>query len=525
MSKGENSVIHTKSAYAPELEVTVSSGGYSLDALYNNAYNHLRQAELSFYHQFFSDVNDIDTFIARIRKIFNDAEGVESYLKRFTNANLSKFLPKKKPYFEQGYKIRVTGDLEKIAFDYSGPSCYMKGDLYIAITPENAQLIKHILNTVLNRSGNNKFQDTNKVTDNLVKTLRSKGNELFEIVGSTSPVKKQQSLDITAVTKQEYNQGKDSEINKLLNSNSPEAKQRLGEIRSDMRKSLNEMKQFLFSGMPADPDLRRAVEETWKSVVPVGEDMLLRNYFFEGGNYLKALLGQTGEFYNKVILSYLSKKVNNPMGVEIIGSLLKGGKQPHTDLQIMTALGADIGFQTKNVSGRRNIDVNTDASLIQKNFGPNVVSALVNYWTNSSYDRGVIEEVKELLEDRFFQAMNLNVSPELDKMQTNTFYFAGGQHLIPGSEIIKEIMSLSAVERPHFDIKGGNVTPSGSDESYKGNFMEYWKYPKGENSNPDMMEATPKNAPAFNAAASSISIQTSFSLSALMDSGRFRIFY
>ena len=148
----------------------------------------------------------------------------------------------------------------------------------------------------------------------------------------------------------------------------------------------------------------------WGYRLPVGEDMLLRNFFFEGKNYQKALLGQPGEFYNKVILLYLSKKVNNPVGINIIGSLLKGGQQPHSDLQIMVGLNADIGFQTKNVNvhSKKNIKANTNADLIRNNFGDNMISVLVNYFTNTDYapsHNDVLDSIKDILEDRFFQAI------------------------------------------------------------------------------------------------------------------------
>lgn len=529
MSEGENLVIHTNSSYGPELSASLKSGNYNLDALYQSAYDYLRNAELSFYHQFFSDVNDIDTFLSKVRDIFSKATGVKEYLERFTNKNLSQFLPGKDlSLFERGYRIEITGDMKPIIQGFKTDTVEVNGTLYLKVNPQNVQVIRALLNNKLKYTGNSRFEDNDKITRNLINTLSTQGERLFNIDFSTSPQSPStKTFDIHNVTKQKYN--KDN-IDKLLKSNAPEDKQKLEKLRMDMRKSLNEMKQFLLSGIPADNDLQKAVEETWNSVLPVGEDMLLRNFFFEGKNYQKALLGQPGEFYNKVILLYLSKKVNNPIGINIIGSLLKGGQQPHSDLQIMVGLNADIGFQTKNVNvhNKKNIKANTNADLIRNNFGDNMISVLVNYFTNTDYapsHSDVLDSIKDVLEDRFFQAMNLNIAPELDSMQTNTFYFVSGENIVPCSEIIKEIQ-LGAAERPQFEISG-KVSPSLSNQGYKDNFTEYfyWKYPKGENSNPSSMIPTDKNNPAFNRAAQNISIQTSFSLTALIDSGRFEIFY
>lgn len=535
MSKGENLLIHTDSAYAPGLSVYVGQGNYSLDDLYRDAYDNLRTAEVAFYHQFYSDVNTIDAFIERLRKLFEDAQQDAEYLKRFTNANLSKFLPNNPTfYFEQGYNIEMTGDVEKIALDFKGPSGYMKGDLYLAINPENAQLIKHILNVGLKRRGNNQFQDNDNITRDLVTILRDRKAEgLFTIVASTSPQdKKDSNFDITNVSKTEYNK---ENIDRMLKDTSAAGKERLSQLRMEARKSFYAMKNFLFSQISgASKEMQEAVEETWRQLFPsMGDDILLRNFFFEGENYAKALLGQGGEFYNNVLIKYIGKKTQHPILAEIIGSELKGGQQPHSDLQIMIEVGADIGtpnFQTKNVNGKQNIKISTNAALIQNNFGDNVISALVNYYANTDYKTAhgdIIEDVKELLHERFFQAMNLNIAPQLDNMQTNTFYFVGGDKIIPGSEIIQDIMNLSAIERPHFEISGSRVSPSLSNEEYEEHFTDYfyWKYPKGYNSGPENMIATPKNPPAFAKAAASIAIKTSFNISTLINSGRFEIFY
>ena len=539
MAQGANLLIHTDSAYAPGLDISITQGNYSLTDLYDAAYDNLRTAELAFYHHFYKDVDSIDEFIHRLRDLFAEAEKDAAYLKRFTNANLSKYIPNSLDfYFNQNYRIKVTGDINKIALSFKGESCYMEGDLYITISPENARLIKHILNEGLNRRGNNRFQDNDKITQNLVDILSlNKTNGLFQIIAGNNPTQpKNQEFDITAVSKKEYTK---KNLDDLFKSNDPAKKEQLSQLRMEARKSLNEMKNFLFSQLPPNDEsgknpMREAVEEVWKEIFPsMGEDVLLRNFFFEGKNYAKSLLGQGGEFYNEVLIRYLAKKTDNPVLSKIIGSIVEGGQQPHSDLQIMIEVGADIAppnFQTKNVKGTKRIEVKTNASLIQPNFGPGMTSALVNYYANTDYETAkgdIITEVKDLLQERFFQAMNLNVAPKLDDMQTNTFYFVGGDKIIPGSEIIQDIQNLGQEERPRFDISGDKVSPSLSNEEYEKNFTEYfyWKYSKGHNIGPENMIPTPKNPPAFRKAATSISIKTSFDVSALIDSGRFTIFY
>ena len=524
-------VIHTNSTYAPDLNVNITNDKGEIDALFDQAFNHLKEQELAFYHQFFSDVNDIDTFIQRIRDLLNKSENDMKCLKSFSNIQLSKYLPDRTPaYFEQGHRIILKGDAAKIDCNYTGENFKMSGIIYIDVVPENAQRIKHLLNVGLGRT--NKVtafdENTNKITSNLVDMLRKQRfGDLFTIQEATSPQSNPllTEFDIRTVSKAKYNK---ENIEQLLKD--PSRKEEASKLRMEARKSLYAMRDFIFSKMSGTtPAFQEAVKETWKEIFPsVSDDILLRNFFFEGENYIKSLLGQGGEFFNDVIIRYLNKVVpnDNPILVQIIGSSIKGGQQPHSDLQIMLACGANINFQTKNIDSQRRIETNTNAELIAKNFGNGVIVPLVNYYANASYSSthgDIIPEIEELLSNRFFEAMNLNIREGLDNLQTNTFYFVGGNNIIPGSEIIQHLR----VSNPTFSITGGNVN-SYTDFGYAAGdpptFIElkYWKYPKGQNHG--KMIPWVKNEYDFNAAARSISISTSFSVSALINTGRFEIF-
>ena len=536
-------VIHTNSTKAPDLSVHIVNNKDNTDALYSDAINYLKEQECKFYHQFFDEANDIDTFIRLMRELLNKNENDINCLKSFANYNLSTFMPDAKPrYFEQGHRIVLKGDAAKIDCNYTGTNFQMSGTIYIDIVPQNAQRIKHLLNVGLGRENWNigKFDESNnKITRSLVKILEQKRfGDLFVIEESAQKPNgnpKLQEFDITTVSKYAYTK---ENLERLFKD--PSKKDELSQLRMEARKSINEMKKFIYSKMGGtSPEFQEAVKETWKEIFPsMGEDVLLRNFFFEGENYIKALLGQSGEFFNQVLTRYMNKIVpqSKPMLSQIIGSTIKGGQQPRSDLQIMLACGAQINFQTKNIDATTSIETNTSAELISKNFGVDLIDPLVNFYANASYEdthRDIIPDIEKFLSSHFFQAMNLNIREGLYDLQnglggsqTNTFYFIGGNNIVPASEIVQHLMNKPI--KPQFTITGGKVPNVYTDTGYAAgdppNYirLHYWKYPKGHNDGE--MEPWDANNPNFHRAASSISISTSFSVNALLDSGRFELF-
>lgn len=529
-------VIHTKSSYVPSLHINVSNNADGIDLLYDMAYDYLRTQELIFYRSFFPEVSSYEQFIEKIRELFNKASEDRAIFEQFTQQNLASYVPQQQvPLVKRGYKVTIIGDSKTLDFSFKGENCTMSGKAVIDVVPENIQLIKTLLNKSLGRSSQSitAFKEDSNVTSNLVSILEeslTKDSSIGTFLkvtadgkGGRQKAEFSDEFDITKVSKWTK-----TELQDLLASGD---KAQLEKVRQEVRKALNIMHNFLFKNYnKASENMKKAMDSTWNELFPRGSDVLTRDFFFEGKNYTKALTGQVGEFANKVFIKYLDayrSSATSEALVNMIGSIFKGGQEPRSDLQIMLACGANINFQTKNVNTEHTIETNTTAALISENFGSDIIVPLVNYYANTSSGRNpdILQSIEDLLSSRFYEAMNLNVRSGLDQFQTNTFYFVGGNNIIPGSEIIQ--MLRMRVTNPTFHITGGNVT-SYDDEGYESGdpptFIElgYWKYPKGQNSGE--MEVGPKNAPAFNTAAQSISISTSFSVNALVKTGNFEIF-
>lgn len=539
MSSGDSGVIHTKSSYAEDLSVSITNDKQDNQNLLIDAYIYLYDQEKAFYQSFFKGVTTLDDFLERVRKIFNDAESDREYLKRFTNARLSTFEPNKElRYFERGLKLIVDIDKGKEIFkNFKGKTkdmeFYGSGTISINIDMENVSKIRHILNVFSKRSGNSLFKEgTNAISQNLIDALRhGKFNaDIFKIVVEEKvESEKKLEFDIRDVSKESFNKDRIEYLKKHINE--PGNREQLDLLRREMAQSLKKMENFMFSQLSGcSEELRDSVRAVWKEVVPEDPniDILEKTFFFEGNNIIKALYGNPGEFANAVFLRYLDKKsdTKNPVLTQIIGNIFKGGEQPRSDIQVMTELGASVNFQTKNIEDTGTITTNSTLELILPNFTEEgIADILVNHFANTTYGgQDDLTSIKELLSERFYHAMNLNVREGLDELQTNTFYFVGGDKLIPGSKIIKHIYLNPS--KPSFEITGKEVK-SDSDKGYKDNFKEYfyWKYEKGsKNPQKDEMISTSANKEAFAEAQKKIRISTSFSINALITSHNFSIF-
>ncbi len=517
-----NGVIHTKSSYASDISINIVNHSAGLSShLYDDAYNYLRQEEAKFYNQFFPNkgITEIEQFTAEIRKLIESSKEDVAHLSKFCNQNLSKYIPGMPTnIYDAGYHLKLEGVVKKVALELGDAK---EGDLYIAITPNNLPAVKRILSKAFNRN----FDQFSSSTKYLRKFItESDYTNFFEATvtlnSSEVPKTLKEEFDITEVSKNKFTKKQREEI---LKKGSEDAQK----LRMEARKALNNIKKFLFTGNGISVELQKAIDLTWKNIFStMGDDILAKDFFFEGGNYIKALLGQGGEFYNQVILEYIGIKTKHPSLNHIIGSVILNGQEPHSDLQIMLDCGATINFQTKNINEQHSIDVNTNALLIRPNFGDDIIDPLVNYYSNKdtqSIYQGLIKKVEDILSNRFFEAMNLNISDNLDKLQVNTFYYVGGNKVIPGSKIIQDIKQRNEMGRQsHFVISGSQVVAH-DDDYFRENFNEvyYWRYPEGAHGvGTDDMIPTTKNVRDFNRNAAAISISTSFSLNSLFSQGK-----
>lgn len=554
--KGDTGVIHTKSSYAPGLEVDLVSSNDSMIDL-NTAIGNLEAKELAFYHSIFKDVNSYNEFINKVRKIFADNENDMLIFKQFSNKNLQKLLPDyEPPVFERGYELTLIGDAATInlaeVFDSDVISVINNKTLSISVIPQNASQIKRVLNTILKRRGGNKFKDNDDITRNLknILDLGEAGSKtiegLLEVSVSNKPIRKTNTVfDVVKFASKKKNKSeywRKSDLKKLreMDPQSLEVKDAIKEIKS----ALKNLKKFLFKDYGrASEKMQQAMDAAWNetggsNLDKGGINVLSADFFFEGNNYEKIILGQIGEFGNLVFDKYLALHNNSglpPKLIQIIGSEIKKakeggtGQQPHTDLEIMLACGANVNQQTKNIQDDSQIPVRTNAELISPLFGENFTTSIVNFFTNSDYKSTVgisLTDYIDILKDFYYAAMNLNINDNLDQKQMNTFYFIGGEHLVPASEILKTLEKrYQRDKKMEFVITGGRV-PSLDDENYRKQFKEYryWRYTKGTNRSPDKMKPREDNMAAYASAAQKISIQTSFSIPALLKGGSFSIF-
>ena len=547
---GEIGVIHPRGEWGPSIDVSILNNKDSLDLSYEDAIDFLYNRELDFYHSIFPEGNSLEEFLKKIRDLFNVNENDKKIFNQFSNARLKRFLPDiKPPVFERGYELIVEGDSELIDFSFL-ESNFVKIEgtkkFWISVIPENVQIIKQVLNKGLQRKTggfSNAFEDNDKITRNLENILKigegdsKKIGDVFTVKISKNEEKNRyKEFDVIRFASKKNGEGywTKKELEALRkNPNSPEAQQVLAEI----KEANAYIKDFLFKNYNnASQNMKDAMNISWNSIG--GDDTLQNIFFFEGENYKKIVLGQIGEFSNLVLNNFLKlsadKNALPPKLIQIIGSdFSKSGQQYHSDIEILLACGASVNQQTKNIGEYKDIPVNTSADLVEPIFGEEVISPLVNYFAAKDYaslHSDLIDKFKEIFKQNFYAAMNFNVSDKLQikevAKQMNTFYFISGKHLVPGSEILKTLKDNQEIGKgPSFNISGKNIkgyTEEEFEKKYKTNYI--WKYEDGSEQKGENMIPSSYNEPLYQKDLANISIQTSFSIPALLKSGNFRIF-
>ncbi len=561
-------LLHTNSAYFSSASIVATNGNVlsklqnieNINADYQEAIDYAEQREISFYQSFFDEVTTYEGFIAKLREIFNQADEAGQKIRRLSNAVLKEHIQTSKdPVETVDFKIIVDSTaltnmgieipaLKTDLIDYKGDTFYLglNNDTEITIIKEIANKIR----TASSDSKNiNSFTPSSNNTEALVKWFNK------ELPSVESQATKTFMNGITLLKNSPKGGRKEGHVKKTFMIGQfpfKWSKKQIAEYRKSGNKQFeaefNKAKQavhdFLIKQLNIGADdtlLKSAFDAAWKPISVKGAD----DYFFEGDNLIKAVLGNMGEFQLDLMLNYINlvtKKYNGKIG-QIVGDIVRDGRgQGRTDYQIMVAIGADIGtggseesigIQVKNVDKKRyrKIEVNSDLGLIAPNLGSNITTSVANYQFNASIANkvGNMEEVlKTYIENYIWRTLNFNVNDGLQPEHTNTFYWLGGDKIIPVSRIIRKLYdptnTTATMEKPttEFDLRKGDRSDSDFMEGDPPAFTTYWLHEKSG------WVPQSENTTAYDLFISNIRIKSVLNLASFIEvsggSGMFEVF-
>lgn len=524
-----------------------------------------KQKEADFYSTFFSGVTEYREFIDRVRKLFEEAGKDWELIKKLSNANLKKFVPREKT--DTGKELEVVInfealsdiiDLEKLNVSNYGVQVSTDPPQFsINLTEDNVKdFSKDLINIVRHafsqygkffgqKQNEMKVQSTMKVFDTVVAWLDRQSTDRLKQLGIEVNISEKEP-DIKLDEKIKV------QVQPFAKYTKKEIARRTGdpEFEKNFAIAYEKVKDFMLGPLLKGSEiLKEAATQAWKSLAGDVESKL-RGYFFEGGNLDKSILGYGGEFQLQVINNYLAiacETYNGSLG-QAVGGIGNGRrKEPRSDFQIMTMLGADIGsfvagIQVKNVSEGTGTQIHTksDLELIAPGMPEDFRDTLANAMFNADIASEVpdIEEtLKEYVEAYFWRAMNLHVGEGLNPNHTNTFYMFRGTSLIPASEIIMDMLnSETTTRKPRFEISN-LIKPTDGDEFFaeregedrRPRWLDYFDTVSylgfGEGA---VVDADTYNKSLYNNLLAHVSVNSTFSLSAvansLMDGGSIELF-
>lgn len=543
------------------------------------AYAYALARERDFYH-LYTNANTYEDFLAEIRKLFAGAKGDAEKIKSLSNFNLSSYIPKdwskksttKVTLIIEGNPLEL--DLSK--FNINGTNIQTTVEsgekLYVQLNENTVKDMKaflvdwigeakmgrqneHISKKSISISSNFKKMDST-VDKNLIEWIRKnwRDNQVtqevlksiglnFEISDAQMTVKDLQK-DIQPFAK--YTKTGANESLSIRD----ELKTEQGKAR--LQSTLNDIKHFVLdvclqvnNGFVYDNGrgniLKKAATYAWSSV----EEKIMsgiESFWLEGRNLSKGLLGAGGEFQVKLISAYLSMVTGKGALASIIGGIIQDGRaEPRTDVQIISALGGDMGsvvagIQVKNVNDNTasHLGVSSDLELIAPNLPDGLRDTLANVMFNSDI-KSMVNDAQELLEKYlttyFWKSLNLHVGEGLNPNHTNTFYFVSGTKLVPASIMIRQMISSAGGSlEPDFTI--GSLTspkygdeyfasrPGGDKSGEKPYFLEYWKAGRylGFGQGATDFEETEENESLYNKLLKGVSVNAEINMTGIISS-------
>lgn len=524
-----NGFLHTNSSYFA-LKPHFKQGSFKANFKqvdiakdYMAAIDYAKAQEIAVYQSFFPGVVEYEVFIQKLRELF---AGVGN-LRGLSNASLKSDIAIKNEKQQFDYHIIITQEkMEAMNIKVNTDVVTLDtGELYLS-TAKGAELkiIKEIINYIkklpnyyknqynpFNRShtySRTGFKTSSESTEALDRWLNQ---ELQALADKNELVwTKLLMEDVTIVrdppagktieeTGTEKIKGKDLPFSKFKGSEINAAiKAGDTQVIAAAKQARQEVKDFLINRIKAssDPTLYKAFNLAWSK--------LPTDYFFEGNNVIKGVLGNPGEFALDVAINYVAFKTgkHNALLSGIIGDLATGKRgQPRSDYELLAMIGqkpVSVGVQVKNVdkSGYNDIEANTDLGLMMPNLGEDMTTSIANYKFNASIAEKIGDmeaELGDYLNDMIWRGLNFNVREGLIPEHTNTFYFLGGSMIIPVSRFIlylanpkglnkvdggAKYITSNVMEPPETSISGlkaGTITDEGFNAGEPELFLTYWQ--------------------------------------------------
>lgn len=185
-------------------------------------------------------------------------------------------------------------------------------------------------------------------------------------------------------------------------------------------------------------------EDAWTSQIS-SKNLGIAGYTWNGA--IANIVGAFGEFQTYVLFKYISHSFGN-RSQGVIADAFAGGEQLKADVQFFK----NFGIQVKNYSGygsglkelKFNIHPNKLIQYPQVNewIGSSFSEYIANYYFNKDVNRAPFSMIVEGLKSAFAEIASMGTT-KVAIPDTVCLYNLGGGYLIPASELLKEVYSLS----------------------------------------------------------------------------------
>lgn len=299
-------------------------------------------------------------------------------------------------------------------------------------------------------------------------------------------------------------------INQIINDPSPQGQMAY----TQLTKAYEQIKTFFTETLVKDGSwaIQKAAKDVWYQ--KLGNSPSSTFSFFEKGDVRDLQIGASGEYMLAMLTHYFNIVFNNNLStttdmVKILGDDMKKGVQGKVDVQLLQGIGAQVKNFALSWRKNKQIKVNTNAFDFSEAIENQQVQEdfrlfLANFYFNKDFANNqsqTLFNLKTEISKYIYAIYSMAVQDNLQSDSKVSFYFIGGNYLVPSSEILLAIKNNKQTNvGGEINFRPPSVTAYTDQEFHKKEkegskksplYTKYWTNSNG------YWEATDKNKTQF----------------------------
>ena len=460
MSENLLGLLHTNyEQYGSQINFHIPSVTYNyINDSISSKIQTLEAAENAVYGRIIRGANDFESFISKIRELFNEKDKMA--LRFFKNEELRKHLQSYRVKGKKTTQVDITISNFKFPINFekmiqgTGAKIVTSGRNTTLTFEGNKTSIKQAISQIVGintKSSLSSILDPNKFAQSFTEKWQNAGESIISITTNTGS-----KGDVYHVREElkplfEYTANDFHAI-----KNNPIAQ---AQLKQQMLETREELKEWIISTsglLSASQELIYAFNKVWANNI----DNSFENFaLFEKNGVLNGLIGAFGEFQVALIFEFINLKgIVNPGLQATISNTLKS-EQAKADVTIFNTIGIQVkNYNPYSSKGKLSTTIHPSKLIGYPDvFDDNLqfLTFIANYFFNATFqneNKEVLLGLESYLGMFFAELANMAIVDSVN--DTVSFYLIEGKYFIPCSYLLRMVREQQQNSRQKVTITG-----------------------------------------------------------------------